>query len=101
MARKIARSYGTSQQLRSSMRGCDSDVVFFADIYRQGGASRLGSRDECALVSAPALARGFFLSGVASNTPAAAIRIAEAVDARNRVSLVGNRPSHACKQSNH
>jgi hypothetical protein len=95
MARKIARSYGTSEQLRSSMRGRDSDVVFFADIYSKGGASRMGSRKECAPVSAPALARRFFLSSVASNTPAAAIRTAEAVDARNSVSLVGNRPTHA------
>ena len=100
MARKIARRYGTSEQLRSSMRGRDSDVVFFADIYREGGVPQLGSRKECASVSAPTLAGGFFLCGVASNTSAAAIGIAEAIDAWNSVSLVGSRPTHACKQSN-
>jgi hypothetical protein len=50
-------------------------------------------------VSVPALARGFFLSSVASHTAAAAVRVTEAVDARSSVSLVGSRPTHAHKQS--
>ncbi len=99
MAREIACSYGGSKQLCPSMRGRDSDVVFFADICRQGGASRVGSRKECAPVSAPALARGFLLFSVAGDTAAPAIGTAEAVDARNSVSLVGSRPTHARKQS--
>ena len=95
MARKIACSYGASKQLRTSMRGRDSDVIFLADIYREGGVSQLGSAKEYAPVSAPALARGFFVRRVASDTPAAPVGIAETVDARNSVSLMGSRAAHA------
>ena len=95
MAHEIARSSSSLEQLCPYMCGSDASINFLADIYRQRGVPRLVSDQESAALGDPALARGFFLRSVASDTPTKAVGTAQTLDARNSVSLMGSRAAYA------
>ena len=95
MAHEVACSSSSLEQLCPSVCGSDAATDFFADIYRQGDVPRLVFDQESAPLGDPALARGFFLHCVAGDTPTTAVGIGQAVDARNSVSLMGNRAAYA------
>src|SRR5208282_2424705 len=99
MAHEVACSSGSAEQLCPSVCWSDAATDLFSDIYRQGGVPRLVFDQESAALGYPALARGFFLYCVASDTPAAAVGIGQTVDARNSVSFVGSRAANAGERS--
>ena len=71
MARQIACSSGSFEQLCPSVCGRDAAIDFLAGVHREGGVPQLGLGQESAALGTPALARGFFVRCVASDTPAA------------------------------
>ena len=99
MDRQIACSDGGFEQLCPSVCRRHAAIEFSSGVSLEGGLARLGLGQSPAALCTPAPARGFFLHRVASDTPAASPGIAETVDARTSVSLMGSRAAHACQRS--
>src|SRR5271163_3012169 len=99
MAHEVARNPGGPQQRCPAMRRCNPDAVLVARGYRHAGIASLGVVEERTAVGPATPARGGRLPCIAGDTAPASARIVQTRYACGGVSLVGNRPAHAGRQS--
>jgi len=99
MADEVAGGVRAGQHRCTPMRGCDAAADFAAIAHCWSGVQMLDATEEAAALIVAAVARGWFVSGIAGDTASATVGIGEADNARNSVSAMGRRPAHARERS--